>query len=123
MTTRICLAALALSAAPLAAQQTATASPQLGLQQQTALRCSAAIAVASALQESGDAPAMEDYPPLAERGREFFVRSTAKVMEETGMTREQIAAALEAEARDLAKPRRLQEVMPACLLLLDASGL
>lgn len=123
MMTRILLAALAFSAAPLAAQADATASPPLDLQQQTALRCSAAIAVVSSLQQQGESRATSDYPPIGERGREFFVRSTAKVMEETGMNREQVAAALAGEARELSGPGRLDEVMPACLLMLDASGL
>ena len=57
---------------------------------------------------------------LAERGREFFVRASAQVMDEAGLDREQISAALSAEAQDLWDSGSLAEVMPVCLGLLPA---
>ena len=45
-------------------------------------------------------------------------------MDEAGLDREGITALMEAEAQDLVgTPGRIDAVMPACLALLDASGL
>lgn len=116
---RLALAALAL-AAPAAAQDTPAVPRPLSLEQRTALRCSAAFAIGAVLQQRGE---HADWPPLAERGREFFVRASAQVMDETGRSREQIADELGAQARELADPQALAAAMPPCLMLLDASGL
>lgn len=107
---------------PAAAQAQQPAAPELTIQQKTALRCSTAFALVAEGQARGD-PAMADYPPLGERGREFFVRSSAQLMDETGMSREAVAALLAAEIEALREPGALDGVMPPCLLLLDASGL
>lgn len=108
----------ALAAAPLAAQ---AAAPALTIEQRTALRCSAAFAITAQAQARGDAEALS-LPPLATRGREFFVRFSARLMDDTGMTRDAVAALLTAEAQALAGGGELRQVMPACLLLLDAAG-
>jgi len=108
----------ALVAAPLAAQ----VSPSLTIEQRTGLRCSAAFAIAAQAQARGDAEALS-LPPLAQRGREFFVRFSAQLMDDTGMTRDEVAALLTTEARALsAAGGGLKQVMPACLMLLDAAG-
>ena len=112
------LAALTLVAAPAAAQE-AVPPPQISLEQRMLLRCSAAFAIAASAQQSGDAAARR-WPDLGVRGREFFVRASARVMDETGMDRAGVAAALEAEARDIAARGTLHEIMPACLPLLPA---
>ena len=117
MTIRLALAALALSA-PVAAQEAPQKS--LSLEQQTAVRCSAAFAIGATLQQQGQAG---DWPPLADRGREFFVRALAQLMDETGRTREQVSEAVAAQARQLGDREALDAAMPPCLLLLDASGL
>jgi hypothetical protein len=114
------VAALAVFAPAAHAQQ--PAAPELTIQQKTALRCSTAFALVAEGQARGD-PAMADYPPLGERGREFFVRSSAQLMDETGMGREQVAGLLAAEVESLRDPEALEGVMSPCLLLLDASGL
>lgn len=106
---------------PLLAQP-AQNGPALTLEQQTSLRCAAAFAIVADGQARGNAEALS-LPPLQERGREFFVRFSARLMDETGMTREQVAALLSAEAQGLWNEGATQQVMPACLLLLDASGL
>lgn len=111
----------ALASAPLAAQDS-SAAPRLSLEQQTALRCSAAFALVADAQARGDAEA-RSLPPLQQRGREFFVRFSAQLMDETGMDRQQVAALLSAEALSLRGEGQVKQVMPACLLLLDASGL
>jgi hypothetical protein len=117
MTIRLALAALALSAPAFA--QDAAPKP-FSLEQQTALRCSAAFAVGATLQQHGQAG---DWPPLASRGREFFVRAMAQLMDDTGRTREQVAEAVAVQAKQLSDRAALDAAMPPCLLLLDASGL
>jgi hypothetical protein len=109
--------AAALVAVPLAAQT----PPPLTIEQRTGLRCSAAFAIAAQAQARGDAEALS-LPPLAQRGREFFVRFSAQLMDDTGMTRDAVAALLTAEAQALGSREELRQVMPACLLLLDTSG-
>lgn len=118
MTIRFALAALAL-AAPAAAQDAAAPAP-LSLEQRTAMRCSAAFAVGAVLQSRGQ---HADWPPLATRGREYFVRVSAQLMDQTGRTREQVAEELTAQAQELRNPAALAAAIPPCLLLLDASGM
>ncbi|WP_240956918.1 hypothetical protein [Pseudopontixanthobacter vadosimaris] len=115
--------ALALAGVAPALAQTDTPSAAEGaltLEHRTALRCAAAFAITANLQQQGKAAA--DYPPLAERGREFFVRSAARVMDDTGLDRAGVANVLTAEAQELADADARAAIMPACLLLLDASG-
>lgn len=100
----------------------AAPSPQLSLQQQTGLRCAAAFAVVAARQERGDRAA-QAWPAMNPRGKEFFVRTGARLMDETGMTREQLGTLFAAEATVLTDQQTLGEIMPGCLLLLDASGI
>ena len=94
--------------------------PDLNLTQRTSLRCATALAVVSGVQERGGA---KEYPPLGERGREYFVRSIAQLMDETGANREQVQSLVQSEARTLEDPAELDTIMPACLQLLDQSGL
>jgi len=108
------LFALALLAVPAAGFAQA---PQLTLEHRMLLRCSAAFAITANRQASGDAEALT-YPALAARGREFFVRASARVMDEAGLDRTAVAQALEAEARDLVANSALAQVMPVCLSLL-----
>ena len=107
-------------AAPVLAQTPAPEPSPLSLQQNTALKCSAAFALGAAAQARGQG---REWPALAERGREFLVRSSAKVMDETGWSRDLVALKLKEQATSLAVPGTLSATMPACLLLLDASGL
>lgn len=113
------LAALAL-AAPVAAQ--APTPKPLSLEHRMLLRCSAAFAIVANRQAAGDAAA-QAYPPLKERGSEFFVRSSARVMDEAGLDRAALAEALAAEARALAEGDALAQIMPVCLTALDGAGL
>jgi hypothetical protein len=111
-----------LSAVPAAAQVAPEQAPAkaLSLQQSTALRCSVAFALGAAMQARGDGT---QWPALSARGREFFVRVSAQIMDETGRTRDQVAAELTGQAATLGEPGALAAAMPPCLLLLDASGL
>lgn len=95
----------------------------------TALRCSALFGIIAAEQQRGVASSLADYPPLARRGREFFVQTGARLMDEQKLTRAQ------AQQRFMAEVEKLQaEVMAApdpgakaraiagpCLALLDAT--
>ena len=92
----------------------------LTLQQSTALRCSAAFALGAAAQARGEG---REWPALALRGREFLVRSSAQIMDQTGRSRDRVALELTDQARALTEPGKLAATMTPCLLLLDASGL
>lgn len=109
------LALVAIPAPTLAAAQ--EAPPPLSLEQRMLVRCSAAFAIVARGQETGDA-AVRGYPDLRLRGREFFVQASARVMDEAGLGRDAVAAALAAEARDIRDRSSLAQVMPACLPLL-----
>lgn len=94
------------------ATQAAPALPQLNAMQQGALTCSAAFALDA--RTNGDAARRL-------REREFFVRALARIMDETGATREAVAQMAGSEAQRLAgQPEQLAKVLPACRSLLDA---
>ena len=117
------LYSFALIAAQAAVPSAAPPAPaQLTMPQQTALRCSVAIAMAAERQRAGEG-ADPDWPDLSQRGREFFVRSLARLMDETGMSREALMQAAAPQVADLKQGENLAQVMPACVLMLNASGL
>lgn len=122
MTRFLTFAALALASLASAAQAQEPPKPNLTIEQRTALRCSVAFALVAEGQARGDA-AMAAYPVLGERGREFFVRTSARIMDETGMSRDAVAGLLGAEVESLREEGALDRVMSPCMLLLDASGL
>ena len=120
--------AAALLASPAPAQQAPTRP--MSLEQQMLLRCSAAFAIVANEQQRGLASARA-YPPLGERGKEFFVRAAARLMDELQLPREEVQARLRAEAETLRggpsvaseRATLLDSVMQPCLAALDASGL
>lgn len=98
----------------------------LPLEHAAAARCAVAFATVSRWQKAGDARG-SDYPDIeAAGGREFFVRVMAKVMEDTGLGREDIIA-LSARAADENEgeggAERVRAMMPACNLMKTAAGL
>ncbi|MGQ7829738.1 hypothetical protein [Altererythrobacter sp. Z27] len=111
----------------LAAQATAPVAPatpptaSLSQENQALVRCSAAFALVSFGQESGNADAQK-WPAIDPRGREFFVRALAQVMDETGLQRDAVAGMVQAEAQRLLDESQVDAVMPACLTMLEASG-
>ena len=117
---------LALLTAPAAAQE----PPPLTLEHRMLLRCSAAFAIVAGEQRRGVATALA-YPPLAERGREYFVRSSVRLMDDLAITREQVEASLRGEVEALQKAAAeaadpagyVDGVMQPCLAALEASGL
>jgi hypothetical protein len=58
-----------------------------------ALRCAAAFAVVATEQQRGEKTAL-GYPPLAFRGKEYFVRIAAQVMDQTGLARDVVRGLL-----------------------------
>ena len=110
--------AAALLAAPVAAQ--VVPPPQLSLEHRMLLRCSAAFALVAYRQDTGDA-LVQQYPPLKERGSEFFVRASARVMDEAKLDRDAVSEALRLEASTLLQDGTLAAIMPVCLSALDAS--
>jgi hypothetical protein len=86
------------------------------------LRCSAAFALVAHGQATGDEASLA-HPPLEQRGREFFVQASARVMDEAGLERDAMVAALTAEALELSGTEMLDQVMPACLATLQSTGL
>ncbi|MGB3166698.1 MAG: hypothetical protein WBA68_07990 [Alteraurantiacibacter sp.] len=111
------LAPLALLAIPSPAAAQDDAPPELTLEQRMLARCGAAFALVAEGQANGNAEALA-YSPMAKRGREFFVQAGARLMDEAGLTREELSAVLSAEAQALWDEDALDAVMPACLPLL-----
>ena len=111
--------ALAAQSAPPAAD-----APQLSLEQTTGLRCGVAFALVAQGQQAGD-PAALAYPAMDPRGKEFFVRFMAALMEDPRFSRDLVTSLAMRETQELARggPEALSAVMPACLQLLDLSGL
>lgn len=108
---------LTLQAAP------ATVAPTtLSLEQDTALRCAAAFALTAEAQARGDAAATA-LPPLAGRGREYFVRVSAKLMDELELDRPRLTSLLHGHASRLVESKDATAVARACLPMLDAAGL
>jgi hypothetical protein len=114
MLTPLLAAALALQAAP-------AAPPNLSQEDRALLRCSAAFALVAEGQAKGNAAAKK-WPPIEVRGREFFVCSLARLMDATGLGRGGISQLVAAEAQAIWDNGEVEKVMPACLVMLDASG-
>lgn len=89
----------------------------------TDLRCAAAFAVVATEQASGEAPT--GWPPLASRGRRFFVDTGTRVMADAGLTREAVRGVIAAEVGALqsaASPdAALEALAKPCVARLDAS--
>lgn len=110
------LLSLALIATPAAAFS--QDAPRLSLEQRMLVRCSAAFAIVATGQDNDNEDALR-YPDMREDGREFFVQSGARLMDETGMSREELRAVFSAEAQAIWDQDTLDDLMPACLPMLD----
>jgi hypothetical protein len=121
---------LLLAAAIIASPALAADTPKLDLEQKTLLRCSAAFAIIAYEQGKGVDSALA-YPPLAERGKEYFVRAGAQLIDAHQLTHEQVDALYRAEIKHLQdesatsdKPEEfVSALMQSCLLSLEASGI
>ncbi len=113
MLTSLLAAALAL--------QPAAAPPVLSQEDRALLRCAAAFAVVTSRQARGDA-AGQQWPVLGTRGREFFVRAMAQLMDTSGLDRDGITALVSTETKTMVAKGEVDQVMPTCLSMLEASG-
>jgi hypothetical protein len=91
-------------------------APRLAPELQAAVRCAALFSLVAAEQRHGDAT--PGWPPLAERGREFFVRVLAQTMDSGGLDRPGVQALMQVEARVLAETALAKRTTVA-----EASGL
>lgn len=121
MLTAILSAAMALQAAP-AAPAPLPEPAALSQDNRALLRCASAFALVARAQTQGEAEA-KGWPDLTVRGREFFVRALAQLMDETGRDRVAIAALANSEAQALAASGDVPRIMPSCLLMLEAAKL
>ncbi|WP_086738643.1 hypothetical protein [Erythrobacter colymbi] len=98
----------------------------LPIEQAAGARCAIAFATISRWQKTGDARG-NDYSDIeASGGREFFVRVMAKLMEDTGLGREDIVTLSTRALADYETPEgaaRIKAMMPACELMKTAAGL
>lgn len=108
------LAAVTLAAAP-------AAEPSLTPPQAAALRCGVVFALGAKLQADNSLFAA-GWPPLGTRGKEYFVRVTAKLMDDTKASRDTLSAMAMRHVPALSDPRALAAAVTGCLPLLDASG-
>lgn len=105
----------ALLAAPVAAQRAAQAlSPQV----QTGLRCAALFSIVAGEQARQGAA---DWPPLAARGREFFVRISARAMDEGKLDRAALQIRMQAEVAAVRQAETRAALKAPCLAMLDAN--
>ena len=123
------IASFLLAAAVLAVPAAAQEPPRFTLEHRLLLRCSATFAIVAAEQQR-DGAAARLYPPMGERGREYFVRASVQLMDDLKLTREQVEASLRSEVRGLQKASSeaadpaayLDGLMKPCLSALEASG-
>ena len=126
--TRWAFAALAALAVGSAAPAADPAGPALSAEQALSLRCSAAFAILGNEQQRGVAAA-KAYPDVGKRGREFFVLSGARLMDELDLSREQLQALLRTEAETLQAERakaadpavQMRRTLGPCFGLLEAT--
>lgn len=118
-------AALALAATSAVAQRPVPANPappRLSDEQRTLLHCAAMFAVVSGRQHAGDKAALA-FPDITARGREYFVRAMAQLIDEAHLDRDAVTRMVQAEAAGLQDTPDLLAGMPACLASLEASKL
>ena len=109
---------LSVAAVAAGAEPPATRPRALTADEHAVLRCAAALAIVAGQQAQG-VPAAQQYPPLAGRGREFFVQTGARLIDEAGLDDAAVKSAAEAEAAAV-RAQGTAPLMPFCLTLLDA---
>ena len=121
----VALVPVALAAGALSAADPAPgAAPALNLMQQTALDCGVSFGLTARAQDAGEAGAERWPADVGTRGKEFFVRTVAQIMDETGTDRAGVTALVVASAeRQQADPAAREAALPSCLAMLDVAGL
>lgn len=110
---------------PDAAAPTITDLSQLPIEQAAAPRCGVAFAIMEGIQQAGDERAKQ-WPDIeTSGGREFFVQAVGKLMADNGLDEQSVLNLVEREVARLSSDNyeRAHEMMPPCLLMLEASGL
>ena len=80
------------------------------------------ITTAGARLQADGSPLAAGWPALGTRGKEYFVRVVARLMDDTKASRETLSAMAMRHVSTLSDPRATSAAMPECLPLLDASG-
>jgi hypothetical protein len=108
--------------APLAAQPSLPSAASLAPELQTGLRCAALFSIVASQQARGDI-GKSDWPPLGLRGREFFVRIAARVMDAAKVDRSGIQALMRSEVIALngSAAAAHESLKAPCLAMLDAT--
>jgi len=108
------------------APQSTVRMDQLPIEQAAAARCAVAFATVSRWQKAGD-PRGASYPDMeAGGGREFFVQVMAKLMDEAGLSRDDVIALAASGVEEHDRPdgaERIAAMMPACQSMKSAAGL
>lgn len=97
----------------------------LSIEETTATRCGIAFAIGQGMQQSGDERS-SDWPDIQEAGgREFFVRAVVGLMDAHSLDRQTVLDLADKEvARHMESGlEEVTEMMPGCLLLLEAADL
>ena len=98
--------------------QAAAPVPTLPTELQAAVRCAAVFSIVAAEQARHGAG---DWPPLDQRGREFFVRVSAQAMDVGRLDRQALQGLMQAEAAQLRNARDRAALKVPCLTMLDAN--
>jgi len=122
----LALSTAAKAAPPLPARSPAPDYSRLTEDHKAALRCAAAFAVVATEQQRGEKEALS-YPPLAYRGKEYFVRVAAQVIDQAGLDRNAVrgllvedVAEMQQQAGAIADPgAEIKLVIRPCLDRLD----
>jgi hypothetical protein len=123
------LAYLSLAMAPALAAEPLATVPDLSKVtpvHRAELRCAAAFAIVASEQQRGIADALA-FPPLASRGKRYFVDVSTRVADEAGLTREQVRDLLTADVTQMqrragnAPDAEMNAEMAPCLARLDAA--
>jgi hypothetical protein len=103
-----------------------TSLDELPIEQAAAPRCAIAFAVISRWQKTGDERGADYDDMESEGGREFFVRTMAQLIDDTGLDRAQLTRLAHEEVLKLDNEegaQRVEAMMPACLLMKRSAGL
>lgn len=116
-------APIAIQAAPAPTGPAITDLAELPIEEATAPRCGVVFAIVEGAQTAGNTRAAQ-FPDLKQNGgREYFVRAMASLMERRGLDREAALALVGKEVERLSQDdfEGAFDLMPPCLLLLDAT--
>lgn len=98
----------------------------LPVEQAAAARCAVAYATLARWQQAADPRAAGFAEGTGSGGREFFVQVIARLMDDAGLTRDQVQAITTREFTTLDTPEgaeRIKAMMPACVLMKSVAGL